>query len=383
MKRRLRGACIGYGFISEGGHSPSYQLRSSAPGDFEIVAVADVNAARRAAAHRAYPRARVYDSWHQLIDAESGSLDFVDITTPPYAHAQIAHAALDAGLHVLCEKPLAASFEEAQSMAQHAARVKRVLFPCHNYRHAPVVKAVRSVLARNTIGPVRLATLQTFRPTHAKGVAEWRPNWRREREYSAGGIAMDHGSHTFYLAFEWMRSYPTSVTAKATTLGNYDTEDNFSCTLTFPTGLVTTHLAWTAGARKVIYTLHGERGAIFVDDDEVRVTTIVPNSAGTEGDSTTFSPNIMPSHWMDASHREWFSSLLDDFGNAIETGRWINPDTIDAVMCMATIQTAYESAQQGARELLIRDAASLFRSVEAERPQRVAQPYTAEIASRP
>ena len=358
-------------------------MRCTDPGDFEIAAVADLNAARRAAASKAYPNARIYDNWAQLLDKEAGNLDFVDITTPPYAHAEIAHAAFDAGLHVLCEKPLAASLEQALSMAQHASRAKRVLFPCHNYRHAPVVKAVRSILAQNTIGPVRLATLQTFRPTHAKGVAEWRPNWRREREYSAGGIAMDHGSHTFYLAFEWMRSYPTSVTAQATTLGHYDTEDNFSCTLTFPTGIVTAHLAWTAGARKVIYTLHGERGAIFVDDDEVKVVSAPAKSSGSQGEPATYSPSIVPSHWMDASHREWFSSLLDDFTTAVETGTWINPDTVDAVMCMATIHTAYESAQQGARERLIRDAASMLRCIEPERPQRGANVHTPEITSRP
>lgn len=381
MKRRLRGACIGFGFISESGHSPSYQLRAENPGDFEIAAVADFTPARRAAAARAYPKARIYESWRQLLDAESQNLDFVDITTPPYAHAEIAHAAFDCGLHVLCEKPLAASIEQAVSMAQHATRAKRVLFPCHNYRHAPVVKAVRSVLAQDIIGPVRLATLQTFRPTHAKGVAEWRPHWRREREYSAGGIAMDHGSHTFYLAFEWMRSYPTSVTAKATTLGNFDTEDNFSCTLTFPTGVVTAHLAWTAGTRKVLYTLHGERGAIIVDDDEVKVLASAPSPMLAERGDSSLGSRVVPSHWMDASHREWFSSLLDDFQHSIETERWVNPDTIDSIMCMATIHTGYESARLSSRELTIRDAATYLRMGEAERTQKTGM-QVAEVASR-
>ena len=168
MTRTLRGACIGYGFISEGGHSPSYRLRSETPGDYEIVAVADITPARRAAAARTYPKARLYESWERLLDKESKNLDFVDITTPPYAHAEIAHAALDCRLHVLCEKPLAATAKQAQLMAAHAARAHRVLFPCHNYRHAPVVKAVRSVLAQNIIGNVQLVTLQTFRPTHAE-----------------------------------------------------------------------------------------------------------------------------------------------------------------------------------------------------------------------
>ena len=123
MKHRLRGACIGYGFISEGGHSPSYRLRSDSPGDFEIVAVADITPARRAAAAKSYPRARIYESWERLLDKESRNVDFVDITTPPYAHAEIAHAALDCRLHVLCEKPLAASMKQSQLMAVLAANL--------------------------------------------------------------------------------------------------------------------------------------------------------------------------------------------------------------------------------------------------------------------
>jgi predicted dehydrogenase len=383
VTRTLRGACIGYGFISEGGHSPSYRLRAQNPGDFEIVAVADITPARRAAAAKAYPKARLYDSWERLLDEESRNLDFVDITTPPYAHAEIAHAALDCRLHVLCEKPLAASAKQAQLMAAHAARAHRVLFPCHNYRHAPVVKAVRSTLAQGVIGKVRLVTLQTFRPTHAKGVVEWRPDWRREHKYSAGGIAMDHGSHTLYLAFEWLRSYPTSVTAKATTIGDFDTEDNFSCSLTFPTGIAVAHLTWTAGTRKVLYTLHGDRGAITVDDDEVKVLMAQPNEFGLGLAQNNGGSQLVPSHWMDASHREWFSSLLDDFRNAIESDQWVSADTIDSVMCMATIHTAYASAQQDARELPIKDVASLMKSSEAERAHRSPSVVFNDCASRP
>ena len=99
-------------------------------------------------------------------------------------------------------------------MLRHATRAERVIYPCHNYKHAPVIKAVRGVIESGRIGKVHLVTLQTFRNTHAQGRPGWRTDWRRERRYSGGGIAMDHGSHTFYLAFEWMRAYPTAITAR-------------------------------------------------------------------------------------------------------------------------------------------------------------------------
>ena len=147
---------------------------------------------------------RVYASHAELLEKEAGRISFVDITTPPAHHAEIAHAALDRGLHVLCEKPLTTTTEAARGLLDHARRARRVVFPCHNYKHAPVIKAVRRILDAGTIGPVSMVTLHTFRNTHAKGVAEWRPDWRREKRFSGGGIAMDHGSHTFYLAFDWL-----------------------------------------------------------------------------------------------------------------------------------------------------------------------------------
>jgi len=368
MADKFRGACIGFGFISSRGHAPSYQQRSSALGDFEIVAIADICPERQREAKTQFPNARVYASWEELLRMEQGNLDFVDITTPPYAHAEIANRALGCGLHVLCEKPIAVSPEQALGMAEQAARMKRVLFPCHNYRHAPVVKSVRSLLKTGAIGDVRLITLQTFRPTHARGVVEWHPDWRRERRFSGGGIGMDHGSHTFYLAFEWMRSYPTAVTAKATTLGDFDTEDNLSCTLSFPTGVATAHLTWTAGMRRVLYTLHGTNGSIIVDDDDVRLLCDASSSNTADLPGTVTAP----SHWIDASHKEWFSSLLDDFRNAVDTRQWISKDTIDAIACMNTISAAYGSADVHSAEIAIPDPVQQLRALSA--PTRVKKP---------
>jgi len=349
MGQPLRGALVGYGFIAEHGHAPEYR-RLAANGGARICAVADVTAARREAARIAFPGARVYDSHLELLQNEADRLDFVDVTSPPYAHNEIAEAALASGLHVLCEKPLAVSAREALSMAERAETEKRVLFPCHNYRHAPVVEEVRSILQKDVIGPVRLATLQTFRTTHARGVGEWRPDWRREREFAGGGIAMDHGSHTFYLAFEWLRSYPTSVTSKISTTNDQDTEDNFSCTLTFPTGLVTAQLTWTSGARKVLYSLHGTRGAITVDDDVVSVHRVT-GAAGVS--SELVYTRQVASRWMDASHSEWFGRLFEDFRRAIRHGQYVSDQTLDAIMCVETIGAAYASAARGSQEVAI------------------------------
>jgi predicted dehydrogenase len=363
----LRGAIVGYGFIMEKGHAAAYRQRAEELRDVEIVAVADVSEARRELARRHFPGARVYDSHEALLAAEQGNLDFVDVATPPADHAAVAHAALDRGLHVLCEKPLATTTDEARGMLRHARRAGRVLYPCHNYKHAPVIKSVRRVLDAGRIGRVHLVTLQTFRNTHAKGVADWRPDWRRERRHSGGGIAMDHGSHTFYLAFEWLRAYPTAITGRVSTSGPYDTEDDFTCTLRFPTGVASAHLSWNAGVRKVLYTIHGERGAVRVEDDDIEVATLEKASGQT---AWKFEREAVASDWMDSSHVSWFNSLFDEFRGAIARGELVGKDAQESLLCVELITTAYESARDASRELPLAGLAALDDEATADEAPR-------------
>jgi predicted dehydrogenase len=357
--QKLRGALIGYGFIMEKGHAAGYRQRAQGgAGDVEIVAISDISADRRAQAQAAWPEARIYSDFRSLLDAEAGRLDFLDIATPPSDHASIAVEALGRGLHVLCEKPLAASIDEARTMLRQAVKSERVLYPCHNYKHAPVIKTVRGLIKSGRIGKVHLVTLQTFRNTHAKGVTGWRTDWRRERRFSGGGIAMDHGSHTFYLAFEWLGSYPTAISARAATLGPFDTEDDFSCSLRFPTGTASAHLSWNAGVRKVLYTLHGERGAIRVEDDDVELAVQERAAAG-GGTTWTFERQAISSDWMDSSHVTWFNSLFDDFKSAIARREFVGREAEEAFLCVQLIATAYASSREGSRELPLPGLAAL------------------------
>ena len=135
---------------------------------------------RLAAAHRDFGAARLYASAAELVAREARNLDFVDIATPPAFHGSIAAQALECGLHVLCEKPLTTTAPEAGRLVGLAGKFGRVIFPCHNYRHAPVVKAVREILDSGRIGKVTALSLSTFRNSHARGVPEWNTHWRRE-----------------------------------------------------------------------------------------------------------------------------------------------------------------------------------------------------------
>jgi predicted dehydrogenase len=307
-------------------------------------------------AQKAFPQARIYSDYKTLLTEESPNLDFVDIAVPPSEHGKVASMALELGLNVLCEKPLTTTVSEAEALVEKALHFKRVLFPCHNYKHAPVVKAISETIASGKIGKVNSVTLSTFRNTHAKGISDWEPHWRRHTKWSGGGIAMDHGSHSFYLAFEWLGAYPTAVTAKMNNLqqDRYDTEDNFSCVVTFPTGLAHMHLTWTAGVRKVIYTIQGTLGAITVDDDSLEVATIEKTSGEDVAQGNVrwhVEKTQISSHWMDASHVSWFNSLFDEFKESIAKQQFVGTAAKEALLCVQLINAAYRSADNNCKEV--------------------------------
>lgn len=349
----IRGGIVGYGFIASRGHAPVYLKRD----DVQIVAVADICSSRLAAAKADLGDVRLHSSAEQLFEQESGQLDFLDIATPPAFHASIASQAMERGLHVLCEKPLTTSAGDALQLINLAKQRRCVVFPCHNYRHAPVVKAVREIIESGQIGKVTAVTLNTFRHTHAKGVQEWKTDWRREFAYSGGGIAMDHGSHTFYLCFDWLDAYPTAISAKMTTRepDKYDTEDNFAATLTFPTGTANINLSWTAGIRKVVYIVQGERGAVMVDDDDIQILQQETSQDPTAQNVVSWASErrSIASHWGDASHIQWFDSLFTDFRRAIASDDFAGKDAYDALKCIQVIERAYQSSQEHCREIAI------------------------------
>lgn len=354
--RKLRIGIVGYGFIAAYGHIPGYLERIKRNGDLQIVAIADIVPARREAAAGLLAGVRIYNSAEALLENEADNLDYVDICTPPYDHSRIATLALRKGLHVLCEKPLTIHYWEAEKLFKLARARKRVIFPCHNYKHAPIMLATREIIASGRIGKVTMVTINTFRNTHARGVPEWHSDWRREKKFSGGGIAMDHGSHSLYLIFDWMKDFPVKVSASMTNLQSdrYDTEDNFQAELVFPSGLAQINLTWTAGVRKNFYSIQGTKGAITIqeDDIEIAVQQSGAKNANNNNDNITwsFENRKISSHWMDASHVSWFNSLVDDFRAAIVNNQFVGPDSLDALACIKVINAAYKSAKTRRRK---------------------------------
>jgi predicted dehydrogenase len=159
-----------------------------------MAALAGRSADRARAAAEALGWAAVETDWKELLRRDDVQL--VDICTPGDSHAEIAVAALDAGKHVLCEKPLANSVAEAEAMAAAADRARErgvrsmVGF---NYRRVPAVTLARRLVEEGRIGTVRHIRAQYLQDWLADPRAPF--TWRLDRERAGSGSLGDIGAH--------------------------------------------------------------------------------------------------------------------------------------------------------------------------------------------
>ena len=153
----------------------------------EVVAIAghDAERTRRIAGQL---DVKPFDDWHGLIESD---LDLVTIVTPPSEHLQMATAALDAGKHVLCEKPTALNVDEATRLVAAARKHHdRLALIDHELRFLPSFRAARERM--NDLGGVRYTEVRYASPSRGDRTREW--NWWSDADHG-GGIWGAVGSH--------------------------------------------------------------------------------------------------------------------------------------------------------------------------------------------
>ena len=163
---------------------------------------AAANAATAAACQVA--PARTYADWRALIAAEKGKIDFLAVCTPNHSHYEIAKAALEAGIDVMCEKPLAMSLAEATELDRLARRRRRVLAIPFTYSGFPMVKAARDLVASGALGAVCKVVLEyqqgSFRKIDFTKPLDKRNAWKMDpKKAGPSCVVADIGVHGFHL----------------------------------------------------------------------------------------------------------------------------------------------------------------------------------------
>jgi len=225
---------------------------------FRLSAVADADAARaRAVADRF--RAVVDADWRKLI--RRPEVDAVIVSTPPPLHAPMCIEALEAGKHVLCEKPLARSPEEGRPILETAERSGRILATGFNYRFYPAVVKAREILDSGLIGELDHIRSYTGHP----GGREFSHPWVHDPHVTGGGALVDNGIHTIDLT-RYFLGEVSEVKGFATSnvWGFAGCEDNAFALLRSPVGKVASvQASWSEwrGYRWSI-EIYGTRGCV-------------------------------------------------------------------------------------------------------------------------
>ncbi|MDT8859228.1 Gfo/Idh/MocA family oxidoreductase [Alkalihalobacillus sp. MEB130] len=196
--QKLKMGIIGAGGIAQDRHIPAYQLISD---KVSIEAVCDVNMATAQSVAEKFGIPKVYTDYSELFS----EVDAITICTPNKFHAEITIAALEAGVHVLCEKPMAMTTKECEAMIEAANESGKVLSIGYHYRFMKESQAAKKVIVEQEIGEPIVARAQALRRRKVPGWGVF-----TNKELQGGGSLIDWGCHFLDLSL-WLLGNPKPV----------------------------------------------------------------------------------------------------------------------------------------------------------------------------
>jgi predicted dehydrogenase len=351
----IRGAVIGAGgVIARLRHIPAFQ-EASRYGLAEIVAICDPiePALHEAGDQFGIGSADRYRDYREVLARDD--VDAVTIATPNSLHEPIAVAALAAGKHVMCEKPLALSLDGARRMAAAAHEAGRVTAVNHRYRWVPAARYLKELLDNGEAGEIRQIFLNYFNGLVADPSTPLQ--WRQTRA-EGGGVLADIGSHLIDLSLWWLgpiarvrcdlRTFTPARPAAGGGTAAVDVDDAATCQLEFACGAVgvmnASGVCWGRGNHQRV-EIYGTKGGIVYEID-------APADRGGDRLQVCFGAaqhrtagmaeaRIFPRH--EATPLDPFL----DFFRAIRDGRAAAVTFDDAVRVQAVLDAAERSAAAG------------------------------------
>jgi predicted dehydrogenase len=327
----VRVALVGAGFIA-GAHAAA----AAALPDVELVAVTDRDggAARRFAATWGV---RVAPDVADLLDADD--VDAVVVCTPNDTHAELGLAAAAAGKHLLLEKPMALTSDDARAVADAFAAAGRVLLVGHTHRHADYARTVNEVIASGRLGTVRSVRIAITGGWIWGGWSAWVLDPAR-----SGGHAFHNGVHLYDLARWWLGSPIASVYAVGQPLTSAALAiDDYLCSTLVTESGATAVCEISRGERPRTTSLfeivvHGDRGTLVRSNGDEGLVAYTTGGSG---------PRAVPG-------TDPFRRQLAAFAAAVDGDGPVDPAPDLAVHATAVAEAVERSARTGQSVAVVR-----------------------------
>lgn len=248
-EQSTRSGALRVGVIGCGYWGPNLARNFNELPDAELVALADLDPERRAYVAGRYPDARVVGPHTDLLDLD---VDAVAIATPVSTHYRIAMDALQAGKHVLIEKPMSRSVAEADSLIEAAARAGRALMVGHTFAYNPAVELLQRLVRGGELGRVYYVNSARL------NLGIFQPDIN---------VIWDLAPHDLSILLLILGTRPTSVRAHGKAYVQSAIEDVAWMTLEFPDGVTAhVHASWLDPCKTRRVTIVGDRKMVVYDD---------------------------------------------------------------------------------------------------------------------
>ncbi|KVP92855.1 oxidoreductase [Burkholderia ubonensis] len=347
MSSLLRIGLMGFGFAGATFHAPVI----AASGRTQVAAIATGQPDR---ARAAYPDARIVADLDALLALDD--IECVVIATPNDTHFPLARQVLDAGRHVVVDKPVTLTSDEALALARLANARSRVFAPFHNRRWDGDFLTVRRIVESGELGRITCVTshFDRFRP-------QVRVRWREEAA-RGGGLLLDLGPHLIDQALA-LFGLPDTVSATVKTRRDDGSAPDFvHVQLGYPDKDVALHASALSAIEPARFTLHGTRGSyqkfgLDTQEDQLK--------AGLTPDDVEFGggnpPGVLrvldgdveterPVPTLDGQYAEFYRALAA----SIREGAPFPVTPQDAVDVMTIIELAAQSEHEGRRLPFVR-----------------------------
>jgi predicted dehydrogenase len=289
-------------------------------------------------------------------------IDAVAICTPSGRHAELAVAALDAGKHVIVEKPVDVTLRAARLVADAEARSAAVVTVVSQHRFDPSSQVVHRAIQAGRLGRLTsaVASVAWWRSQEYYDSGDWRGSWALD----GGGALMNQGIHTVDLLV-WMLGEPVEVSARTARMAHerIETEDIAVAVVRFASGALGVLHATTAAYPGLTARIqvHGDRGSAVIDGDLLTYFHAATGDAGSSGDGAgaagglNQAADLLPGQVLAPAAGSDPGALSGahlfqyrDFVEAIEQGRPPAVTVDDAIRSLSVVTAVYESARTGA-----------------------------------
>jgi len=317
-------------------------------GRAEIVALADISEqnAQRRATQIGHPVTIYTDYHHLLADKE---IDAVDIALPHHLHRDAIVAAAEAGKHLMTEKPLCLTLDEAADIAQAVQKGAVTMMAAHNQIFFPSVLQAKQMITSGDLGDIymihsvdcgaRRRPLSPDKSGWGQTTSASATSWRSDPEKMGGGELIDTGYHPAYRLLFLAGQRPTEVTAM---LGTYrlplQREDTANVLVRFEDGLTgSIFSSWAMrapGARPTLFNVMGEAGQLWGEIDKLYYQPVGFHSPAT----------VEYANW---DYGRSFAAEIAHFVDAIEGGFEPLHSVAEATETLRVILAAYRSAEEG------------------------------------